>query len=81
MNWWLSAFLSLIFTGVCGTLAVNTICNHITDIYHAAIWGVPDEKLAKLTLFAERFAAVMLCGLTISGLGCLIFSAIKLIGG
>ena len=81
MNYWLVAFLSLIFTGLCGTFAVNTICSHLTDVYLAAKWGIPDEKRTNLVLLAERFAAVMLCGLTISGLGCLIFSMIKLIGG
>lgn len=81
MNWWLAAILSLIFTGLCGTFAVNTICNHIIDMYDAARLGLQDEKRTNLLLLAERFAAVMLCGLTTSGLGCLIFSAIKLIGG
>lgn len=83
MNYWLVAFLSLIFTAVCGTLAVNSICNHVIDVYSIARWGVNDEKKIslKLILFAERLAAVMLCGLTASGLACLIFSVIKLIGG
>lgn len=81
MNWWLAAFLSLIFTGACGTFAVNLICNHIADVYNAARWGIQDEKKTNLEWFAEEFAAVMLCGLTFSGLGCLIFSMIKLIGG
>ena len=81
MNWWLAAFLSLIFTGLCGTFAVNTICNHIVDVYNVARWGAPDKKLTNLMLLLERFAMVMLCGLTVSGLGCLTFSMIKLIGG
>ena len=81
MNYWLAAMLSLIFTGLCGTLAVNTICNHIIDIHNAARWDVQDKKWTNLALLAERFATVMLCGLTASGLGCLIFSMIKLIEG
>lgn len=81
MNWWLTAIFSLIFTGVCGTFAVNTICNHIADVHNAVRLCVSNKKLTNLTLLLERFAVVMLCGLTVSGLGCLIFSMIKLIGG
>lgn len=81
MNYWLVAILSLIFTGLCGTLAVNTICNHIIDVYNVARYGATNKKRISLVLFLERFAAAMLCGLTVSGVGCLIFSMIKLIGG
>lgn len=81
MSYWLVMLISLIFTGACGTFAVNLICNHIADLYHATMWGVQDEKKTNLEWFAEEFAAIMLCGLTVSGLGCLIFSMIKLIGG
>lgn len=77
MNYWLAAFLSLIFTGACGTLVMNLICCHNINMYY----GVQDEKKTSLERFVERFAAMMLCGLTLSGLGCLIFSMIKLIGG
>lgn len=77
MNWWLAAFLSLIFTGACGTLVSNLICCHNISMYY----GVQDEKKTSLERFVEQFAVVMLCGLTVSGLGCLIFSMIKLIGG
>lgn len=81
MNWWLAALLSMILTGLCGTFAVNLICNHIIDVHNAAMWGVQDKKRTDLEWLIERFIAVMLCGLTFSGLGCLIFSVIKLIGG
>lgn len=77
MNWWLAVFLSLIFTGACGTLASNLISCRDIKMYY----GVQNEKKTSLERFVEQFAAVMLCGLTASGLGCLIFSMIKLIGG
>ena len=77
MNWWLAAVLSLIFTGACGTLSANLICCHNINMYY----GIKDEKKMSLEWFAYQFATVMLCGLTVSGLGCLIFSMIKLIGG
>ena len=81
MNYWITAVLSLIFVAVFGTLAANTICNHIIDVYNVARLGTPNKKLTNLMLLLERFAVAMLCGLTVSGLTCLIFSVVKLMGG
>ena len=83
MNYWLVAILSLIFTGVSGTCTVNMIGNHLIDLHTVANWGVSaaDGKKVLRVLTLQRFFAAILCGLTASGLACLIFSVIKLIGG
>lgn len=84
MNYWITAILSLIFVMVFGTFTVNIICNHVEEV---AI----QKSLAKLKIsnkhgiawdwFVTRLVAVMLGSLTLSGLTCLIFSVVKLMGG
>lgn len=83
MNYWLVAILSLMFTGVSGTCTVNMIGNHLIDLHRVAKWSVSavDKKKVIRALTLQRFFVAIFCGLTASGLACLIFSVIKLIGG
>lgn len=81
MNYWITAVLSLIFVMVFGTFTVNIICNHVADIHFVERWGTNDKKGKSVEWFVTRLVAVLLGSLTLSGLTCLIFSLVKLMGG
>lgn len=81
MNYWITAVLSLIFVAVFGTFAVNIICNHVKEVRFVETWGVTDKKLKSTEWFVTRLVAMLLGSLMLSGLTCLIFSVVKLMGG
>lgn len=86
MNWWITALLSWIFTGTFGTAAVNVIINHVAEVQAERIKRqlrivTEDDKDLMIEWGLTRLGAIMLISVTLAGLGCLIFSAIKVIGG
>ena len=81
MNYWITAVLSLIFVAVFGTFTVNIVCNHVEEVRFVKTWGTTDKKGKSIEWFATRLVAVLLGSLTLSGLTCLIFSVVKLMGG
>ena len=87
MNWWITALLSWIFTGTFGTAAINVIINHVSEVQaerikrQLRIRTEDDDKDLMIEWGLTRLGAMMLVSVTLAGLGCLIFSAIKAIGG
>ena len=81
MNYWITAVLSLIFVMVFGTFTVNIICNHVEEIRFVERWGTNDKKGKSVEWFVTRLVVMLLGSLTLSGLTCLIFSVVKLMGG
>ena len=81
MNYWIGAVLSLIFVAVFGTFSINIICNHVEEARFVKTWGTTDKKSKSVEWFVTRLVTVLLGSLTLSGLTCLIFSVVKLMGG
>ncbi len=81
MSYWITAVLSLIFVMVFGTFTVNIICNHAEETHFVKTWGTTDKKGKSVEWFVTRLVTVLLGSLTLSGLTCLIFSVVKLMGG
>lgn len=81
MNYWITAVLSLIFVAVFGTFSINIICNHVEEVRFVKTWGTTDEKGKSIEWFVTRLVAMLLGSLTLSGLTCLMFSVIRLMGG
>ena len=81
MNYWITAVLSLIFVAVFGTFTVNIVCNHVEEVRFVKTWGTTDKKGKSIEWFVTRLVAMLLGSLTLSGLTCLIFSVVKLMGG
>lgn len=86
MNWWITALISWIFTGTFGTAAVNVIVNHVAEVQAERVKRqlrirTEDDKDLMIEWGLTRLGAMMLVSATLAGLGCLIFSTIKVIGG